>query len=32
MPKENSNPAAILEAFKKIEIVSELLEEKNKNN
>jgi len=32
MPKENLNPDAILEAIKKIEIVSELLEEKNKNN
>jgi Fe-S-cluster-containing dehydrogenase component/CRP-like cAMP-binding protein len=32
MPKENANPAAILEAIKKIEIVAELLEEKNKNN
>jgi Fe-S-cluster-containing dehydrogenase component/CRP-like cAMP-binding protein len=32
MPKENANPDAILEAIKKIEIVSELLEEKNKNN
>ncbi|HMJ25943.1 MAG TPA: cyclic nucleotide-binding domain-containing protein, partial [Pyrinomonadaceae bacterium] len=32
MPKENANPAAILEAIKKIEIVSELLDDKNKNN
>src|SRR3977135_1693851 len=32
MPKENANPDAILEAIKKVEIVSELLEEKNKNN
>jgi Fe-S-cluster-containing dehydrogenase component/CRP-like cAMP-binding protein len=32
MPKENANPDAILEAIKKIEIVSELLEDKNKNN
>src|SRR5258708_38782072 len=32
MPKENANPDAILEAVKKVEIVSELLEEKNKNN
>ena len=32
MPKENANPDAVLEAIKKIEIVSELLEEKNKNN
>src|SRR5258708_16826652 len=32
MPKENANPDAVLEAIRKIEIVSELLEEKNKNN
>lgn len=32
MPKEDANPAAILEAIKKTEIVAELLEEKNKNN
>lgn len=32
MPRENSNPEAILEAIKKVDIVSELLEEKNKNN
>jgi Fe-S-cluster-containing dehydrogenase component/CRP-like cAMP-binding protein len=32
MPKENAKPDAILEAIKKVEIVSELLEEKNKNN
>lgn len=32
MPKENTNPEAILEAVKKIDIVSELLEDKNKNN
>src|SRR4030081_2049422 len=32
MPRENSNPEAILEAIKRIEIVGELLEEKNKNN
>jgi Fe-S-cluster-containing dehydrogenase component/CRP-like cAMP-binding protein len=32
MPKENANPDAILEAIKKVEILSELLEEKNKNN
>ena len=32
MPKENANPDALLEAIKKIEIVSELLEDKNKNN
>lgn len=32
MPKENANPDAILEAIKKIEIVSELLDDKNKNN
>jgi Fe-S-cluster-containing dehydrogenase component/CRP-like cAMP-binding protein len=32
MPKENTNPEAVLEAIKKIEIVSELLDNKNKNN
>src|SRR5882672_7501749 len=32
MPKENANLDAILEAIKKVDIVSELLEEKNKNN
>jgi len=32
MPRENTNPEAILDAIKKIEIVSELLEDKNKNN
>src|SRR5258706_14113180 len=32
MPTENANSAAILEAIAKIEIVSELLDEKNKNN
>src|SRR5689334_21018792 len=32
MPRENTNPEAILEAIKSIEILSELLEEKNKNN
>lgn len=32
MPKENANPDAILDAIKRIEIVAELLEEKNKNN
>jgi len=32
MPKENANPDAVLEAIKKVEILSELLEEKNKNN
>jgi len=32
MPKENANPDAILEAIKKVDIVSELLEDKNKNN
>jgi len=32
MPTENANSEAIHEAIKKIEIVSELLEEKNKNN
>src|SRR5207249_8732934 len=32
MPKADVNPEAILEAVKKIDIVSELLDEKNKNN
>jgi Fe-S-cluster-containing dehydrogenase component/CRP-like cAMP-binding protein len=32
MPKVDTTPQAILEAVKKIDIVSELLEEKNKNN
>src|SRR5258708_34868973 len=32
MPKESANADAILEAIKKVEVVSELLEEKNKNN
>jgi Fe-S-cluster-containing dehydrogenase component/CRP-like cAMP-binding protein len=32
MPEENANPEAILDAIKRIEIVAELLEEKNKNN
>jgi Fe-S-cluster-containing dehydrogenase component/CRP-like cAMP-binding protein len=32
MPKENANPDAVLEAIKKVEILSELLEDKNKNN
>ncbi len=32
MPTENATSAAILEAIAKIEIVSELLDEKNKNN
>ncbi len=32
MPKENVNPGAILEAVKKIDVVSELLDDKNKNN
>ncbi len=32
MPKEDVRPEAILEALKKIDIVSELLDEKNKNN
>src|SRR5581483_2069406 len=32
MPKENTNPEAILEAIKKVDILSELLEEKQKNN
>jgi len=32
MPKENTNPEAILEAIQSVEIVSELLDDKNKNN
>src|SRR5438034_8914527 len=32
MPKEDLRPEAILEALKKVDIVSELFEEKNKNN
>jgi len=32
MPKVDTSPEAILEAVKKIDIVSELLDEKNKNN
>ena len=32
MPKENTNSDAILVAIKKIDILSELLDEKNKNN
>ena len=32
MPREDTKPEAILEAVKKIDIVSELLDEKNKNN
>src|SRR6185503_19616701 len=32
MPKAETSPEAILEAVKKIDIVSELLDEKNKNN
>lgn len=32
MPRENINPQAILEAIKKIDILSELLEDKQKNN
>src|SRR6266478_8192786 len=32
MPKENTNPEAILEAIQRVEIVSELLDDKNKNN
>jgi Fe-S-cluster-containing dehydrogenase component/CRP-like cAMP-binding protein len=32
MPKEDARPEAILEAVKKIDIVSELLDDKNKNN
>src|SRR5947207_7331272 len=32
MPSENTNPEAILEAIGKIDVLSELLEDKNKNN
>ncbi len=32
MPKINTSPDAILEAIKKIDVLSELLEDKNKNN
>src|SRR3989442_9200124 len=32
MPKEDVRPESILEAVKKIDIVSELLDDKNKNN
>src|ERR1700746_3039898 len=32
MPTENVNPEAILEAVKKIDLLTELLDEKNKNN
>src|SRR5438105_6049762 len=32
MPKEDVRPESILEAVKKIDIVAELLDEKNKNN
>src|SRR5436190_6092160 len=32
MPRETTNPQDILEAIKKIDILSELLEDKNKNN
>jgi Fe-S-cluster-containing dehydrogenase component/CRP-like cAMP-binding protein len=32
MPKANTNPEAILAAIKEIDILSELLEDKNKNN
>jgi Fe-S-cluster-containing dehydrogenase component/CRP-like cAMP-binding protein len=32
MPKENTNPEAVLAAIKQIDIVSELLDDKNKNN
>src|SRR2546423_13081289 len=32
MPRENTTPDAILEAIRKIDILSELLDEKNKNN
>src|SRR5260370_1947869 len=32
MPTENTSPGAILEAIRKIDVVSELLDDKNKNN
>ena len=32
MPSENTNPEAILEAIKRIDVLSELLNDKNKNN
>ena len=32
MPKANTNPEAILAAIKEIDILSELLEDRNKNN
>src|SRR5881392_3454373 len=32
MPRENTTPEAILEAIRKIDILSELLEDKQKNN
>src|SRR2546430_16986266 len=32
MPKEDSRPESILEAVKKIDVVAELLDEKQKNN
>ena len=32
MPRDNTNPEAILEAIRKIDILSELLEDKQKNN
>ncbi len=32
MPTENANRETILDAIKRIEIVTELLEENNKNN
>lgn len=32
MPRENTTPEAILEAIKRIDVLSELLEDKNKNN
>jgi len=32
MPTENTNPQDILESIKKIDVLSELLEDKNKNN
>ena len=32
MPKVETNPEAVLEAIKKMDVLSELLEDKNKNN
>ncbi len=32
MPKANTSPDAILEAIKKIDVLSELLDEKNQHN